>query len=90
MDRNSALFEFDMDDWHSIDQKKNVSPSIRQDFIFLFKFWLFDDLINTGSSSDFLSIIDMKSDLLPTIERVVRIVPSNSDRHRINKITIEV
>jgi len=44
---DSALFEFDMDDWHSIDQKKNVSPPIRQNFILFVKFWLFDDLINT-------------------------------------------
>lgn len=90
MDRNSAFFEFDMDDRHSIDQKKNVSPPIRQNFIFLFKFWLFDDLINAGSSGDFLSIIDVKSDFLATIERVVRIVPSNRNRYCIDKITIEV
>jgi hypothetical protein len=87
---DSALFEFDMNDWHSIDQKKNVSPPIRQNFIFLFKFWLFDDLINTRSSGDFLSIIDVKSDFLATVERVVRVVPSNRDRHRIDKITIEI
>ena len=86
----SAFFEFDMDDWHSIDQKKKISPPIRQNFILFVKFWLFDDLINTGSSSDFLSIIDVKSDFLPTIERVVRIVPSNRNRYCIDKITIEV
>ena len=88
IDGDSAFFEFDMNDWHSIDQKKNVSPSIRQDFILFVKFWLFDDLINAGSSGDFLSIIDVKSDFLPTIERVVRVVPSNRNRHRIDKITI--
>jgi hypothetical protein len=88
MDRNSAFFEFDMDDWHSIYQKKDVSPPIRQDFILFVKFWLFDDLINTRSSGDFLSIIDVKSDFFATIERVIRVVPSNRDRHRIDKITI--
>ena len=88
IDGDSAFFEFDMNDWHSIDQKKNVSPPIRQNFILFVKFWLFDDLINTWSSGDFFSIIDVKSDFLPTIERVVRVVSSNRDRHRIDKITI--
>jgi hypothetical protein len=88
IDGDSAFFEFDMNDWHSIDQKKNVSPPIRQNFILFVKFWLFDDLINAGSSGDFFSIIDMKSDFFPIVERVVRVVSSNRDRHRIDKITI--
>ena len=66
-DGNAALFQFDMDDRHPVDQKRQVAPAVIEQLGLAGEPGLPDNLITALTCGDLPAVIDFQRDLFAEV-----------------------
>ena len=75
--RNTALFKFNVDKWHTVYQENEIAPSVRKNTCLCGKFRLLGNLVSALSCGDLLSVVYFQGYLLTEVGFVIRIITGN-------------
>jgi len=84
-DGNTALFQFHVNDRHTIDEQHQIAAAVIQNFGLGGKLWLLCDLVAAKSGCNFQTIIDFQGHFFAEIQLIVRIVTLDKHTFAVDK-----
>ena len=84
-DGNTALFQFHVNDRHTIDEQHQIAAAVIQNLGLGGELWLLCDLVAAESGCNFQSVIDFQGHFFAEIQLIVRIVTLDKHTFAVDK-----
>ena len=84
-DGNTALFQFHVNDRHTIDEQHQIAAAVIQNFGLGGELWLLCNLVAAESGCNFQTVIDFQGHFFAEIQLIVRIVTLDEHTFAVDK-----